>query len=107
VIHLIPNWRRCYRMFSVQVLAILAGAQTWLLTLDAERLAMPVPIISGWAITQGWVWSDLSFFTGAAIAALGVLGRIIDQGQITEATHDSKTHEVVPPDAGEGQLPRQ
>jgi hypothetical protein len=86
VIHLIPNWRRCYRMFSVQALLVLGGVQGWLLTLDAERLATPVPIISAWAITQGATWGGVSFFTGAVIAALGVLGRIIDQGSITEAS---------------------
>ena len=63
---LIPNWRQAWRMFSVQAMT-LAGA------MQAAWLAMPADLKS--RVPDGLV-DGLT----VAILALGIVGRLVDQG---------------------------
>lgn len=66
---LIPNWRRAWRMFSVQAQAIaLAVIGAWQAVPDDIRASIP----------QWGLWAML-----AAILAGGIAGRLIDQGETT------------------------
>lgn len=63
---LIPQWRRAWRWFSVQAMALSIAVQgAWLAVPADLKLAVP----------DVWV-------TGSAIGllVLGVLGRLVDQG---------------------------
>jgi hypothetical protein len=81
---LVHNWRRCARMFSVQAFAAIGALQASLVAFPAERLLQPVPVVSAWQISAGMTWGDLSFALTILLAVLGALGRLVDQGQITE-----------------------
>lgn len=63
--HLIPNWKRSYKMFSAQAHALQAAiVGTWLALPDSMRTYVP----AHWVIVA----------TGAAGVA-GLIGRLIDQ----------------------------
>lgn len=81
---LVHNWRRCARMFSVQAFAAITLLQGSIAAFPADRLLQPVPVVSAWPITVGFTWGDLSFALTILLAVLGALGRLVDQGQITE-----------------------
>ena len=65
---LIPNWRRAWRMFSVQAqgiaLAILGG---WQMLPNSARDAVPT-----------WIVLSLAM----AVIALGIVGRLIEQPSV-------------------------
>lgn len=63
---LVDGWRRAWRWFSVQALAVSgAGAAAWLMVPDDMRAAVP----------REWL------ATGAIVlAVLGIIGRLVDQG---------------------------
>jgi len=63
---LIPNWRQAWRMFSVQAMT-LAGA------MQAAWVAIPPDL-------KGRVPEGLVDGMTVAILALGIVGRLVDQG---------------------------
>lgn len=63
---LVPNARRAWRWFSMQMVALIAAVQVAWETLPAEALAVIDPDWRGW-ITLG-------------LAGLAMVGRLIDQG---------------------------
>lgn len=71
---LIPEWRKAYKMFSVQALAVIAALQMAAAGAPGGLMALHVPALTGvtWADLLGW----LTF----AAAALGAVGRLVDQG---------------------------
>lgn len=68
--HLIPNWRRAWRMFSVQAqalaMAVLGG---WQALPDDLRASIPP-------------WAVVTIATGLLLA--GIVGRLIDQPKVRE-----------------------
>jgi len=71
---LIPQWKRAFRMFSVQAM-VLAGA------IQAAWVALPADMMD--AIPDPWV-------RGITIAflVLGVIGRLVDQPKVSsDADH--------------------
>lgn len=73
---LIPNWRQSLRMYSTQALIVIGGLQSILLALRPES---PVPFF------PETTWADVGYVLTVIVAALGALGRVIDQGHITES----------------------
>lgn len=69
-LNLIPNWRRAWRMFSVQAqvlsVAVLGG---WQATPDELRAAVPA-----WAVVS----------IAVALLLAGIVGRLIDQPEVRE-----------------------
>lgn len=69
---LIPDWKTAYKKFSVQALLVIGALQS-LSAIYPSAMGYHVPFVTG--VT----WSDgLSAIT-AAVAALGVLGRVVLQ----------------------------
>jgi len=75
---LVWNWRRWYRMFCIQGLALIAAIQSVLLVIPADKAQSIVPF------TTALTWSNLGFGLTIAAAALSALGRLIDQGTVTK-----------------------
>ena len=75
---LIPAWRKAYKMFSVQALALIGALQVAAASAPNGLMALHVPKLTGvtWADLLGW----LTF----AAALLGAIGRLVDQG-VSEA----------------------
>jgi hypothetical protein len=69
---LIENWRSWYKMFSVQMLAVIAFVQGVLFVLPGSALDARVPFVE-------LSWRDLGVAMTVAAAVLGGLGRLIDQ----------------------------
>jgi hypothetical protein len=68
---LVENWRRMHRAFSVQAMALAAAIQgTWPMIPEDLKAALPTSIVH-------WV--------SVALLAAGIVGRLVDQGGITEA----------------------
>lgn len=69
-IHLIPNWRRAWRMFSVQAqalaFAVLGG---WQAMPDDLRAVVPASAVFGLAMV---------------LLVAGIVGRLIDQPKVRE-----------------------
>lgn len=67
---LIPNWRRAWRMFSVQAMTLAAALQgTWAMLPEDLKAALPptlVPVVS------------------IALLLAGVVGRLVDQPKVKE-----------------------
>lgn len=75
--NLIPNWRVCWRMFSVQVPALnIAFLGTWSALPAKFQNALPVPVVLGVAV---------------ALIVIGVVGRLIAQPAVS--CPDPKTPE--------------
>lgn len=72
---LIDNWRRGWRMFSVQALLLVGGLQGIIAALSPVALAAMVP---GTSITWGGLGAALSVL----VAVLGAIGRLVDQGAV-------------------------
>jgi hypothetical protein len=69
--NLIPNWRRAWRMFSVQAqAAAIASIAGWQALPDDLRAMVPQSVAMGLAI---------------ALLVLGIVGRLIDQPKTREA----------------------
>lgn len=67
---LIPNWRRAWRMFSVQAQAAgIAAIAGWQALPDDLRALVPQPLAIGLAV---------------ALLVLGIIGRLIDQPKTRE-----------------------
>ena len=67
---LIPNWRKAWRMLSVQIPALNAALlATWASLPDRFQDAYPVPWLMG---------------TVLALIVMGVVGRLIDQPKVKE-----------------------
>lgn len=67
--HLIPNWKRCWRMYSVQADAIpLAAFAVWGLMPDEWRDVVP----------EAW----LLWLAGVSFA-LGIVGRVVKQPEVS------------------------
>lgn len=63
---LVKGWRKAWRWFSVQADAVaIAGAGAWLAVPDDMRAAVPSEWLAAGAIVM---------------AALGIIGRLVDQG---------------------------
>jgi hypothetical protein len=75
---LIPNWRKWYRMFSVQALLVIGAIQSVLMVVGAGALAGAMPFLNG------FTWGDFLSTLTIATAVLGAIGRVIDQGEVTE-----------------------
>lgn len=63
--HIIPEWRQAWRMFSVQALALIAAITAFWQDLPPEVLAVIPP-----------EWSQ---YIIAGLALAGLIGRLIDQ----------------------------
>lgn len=72
---LIENWRKAYKMFSVQALAVIAAAQAILAVVPADKLALHVPF-------TGTSYAELLVGLSIAAAVLGAVGRLIDQTSV-------------------------
>lgn len=67
---LVREWRRCWRMFSVQSMAVsTALLATWGLLPENLVSAIPAPVVTGVAVV---------------ILVLGMIGRLIDQPKVKE-----------------------
>lgn len=67
---LIPQWRRAWRMFSVQAMSLAAAIQgTWTLLPEDMRASLP-PALVHWA--------------SVALLLAGIVGRLIDQPKVRE-----------------------
>ena len=65
---LIPNWRRSWRMFSVQAMALAAAIQgAWPLMPDDLKATLP-PMLVHWV--------------SIALLAAGIVGRLVDQPKV-------------------------
>lgn len=72
---LVPNWRKAWRMLSVQIPAVnVAFLSTWAMLPPKFQDVLPTPWVIG--ITVG-------------LLVFGVIGRLIDQPKTKEATCDS------------------
>jgi hypothetical protein len=69
---LIPEWRRAWRLFSMQALLIIGALQGTLAALPQAALESAVP---GTTVTWGSLMVALSVIT----AVLGGIGRLVDQ----------------------------
>jgi ABC-type proline/glycine betaine transport system substrate-binding protein len=69
---LIPEWRRAWRLFSMQALLIIGALQGTLAALPQAALESTVP---GTTVTWGSLMVALSVIT----AVLGGIGRLVDQ----------------------------
>jgi hypothetical protein len=68
--HLIPNWRRAWRMFSVQAQALaLAVIGGWQAMPDDLRTVVPPEAVFGLAMV---------------LLVAGIVGRLIDQPKVRE-----------------------
>ncbi len=76
--NLIPNWRKWYRMFSVQALLVIGGIQGVAAVLSTETLAGVIPF------TVSFTWGSLVASMTVTAAILGAVGRLVDQGAIVE-----------------------
>ena len=75
----VDNARKFYRMFSIQALAFIGFVQSVLLVLPAEKSHALIPF------TSASTWYDLGVALTIIAAVLGGFGRLIDQGQVTQA----------------------
>ncbi len=75
---LVENARKFYRMFSIQALAFIGFVQSVLLVLPASKAQALIPFMGGAS------WADLGVALTIAAAVLGGLGRLIDQGSVTQ-----------------------
>lgn len=67
---LIPEWRRSWRMFSVQALAVIAAAPlVWAELPDDAKASVTALVPTEW----------LPFIT-TGVALAGIIGRLVDQG---------------------------
>lgn len=67
---LVPNWKRLHRAFSVQAMALAAAIQgAWPTIPDDLKAVLPHGIVH-------WV--------SVALLVAGIVGRLVDQGSITE-----------------------
>lgn len=70
--HLIPEWRKAWRMFSVQSMALsTALLATWAVLPDDMRASIPSDIVTTIAII---------------VLVLGMIGRVVDQPKVKEST---------------------
>ncbi len=66
---LISNWRRCWRMFSVQAMVLAGAIQAAWVALPPEMMAsIPDPWMRGITIS---------------LLALGIIGRLVDQPKVS------------------------
>jgi len=70
---LIEDWRRAWRLFSMQALLIIAALQGILAALPQTALDTPLP--GAPSVT----WGSLLVACSVAAAIIGALGRLIDQ----------------------------
>lgn len=70
---LIHDWKTAYRMFSVQALAVVGALQSLSLVFPSA-MGHHVPFLTG--VT----WADGLSAVTASVAALGIVGRLIAQG---------------------------
>lgn len=67
---LIPNWKRCYRMFSVQAMALAGAIQgAWPMVPDDMKATLP-PTLVHWA--------------SVVLLVAGIVGRMVDQPKVKE-----------------------
>ena len=71
---LIDNWQRTHRKFSAQAGAIVIAIQGGWVSLKASGLADSLPPGVGKGVAYACI----------VVAALGILGGMIDQGAVTE-----------------------
>lgn len=68
---LIRNWRKVWRMFSVQAMAVATAVQgTWVLIPDEMKATLPEFMIQGVTMT---------------LLVLGIVGRLVVQPSVSEA----------------------
>jgi hypothetical protein len=77
---LIDEARKWYRMFSVQALIFIGAVQGIAMAVPAATLAGRVPFMGE------FTWNDLNVALTITAAALGAVGRLIDQGSATTVT---------------------
>lgn len=70
---LIPNWKRSWRMVSVQMLALVAFLQVTVAALPPETMDTVVP----W--TESMTWRGFAAWLSFVAALFGALGRLVDQ----------------------------
>lgn len=70
---LVENWRQWYRMLSVQMLLVIGGVQGILAVLSPQQTMRIVPF----AATM--TWADLGTALTVIAAAIGFIGRFVDQ----------------------------
>ena len=73
--NLIPNAGAWYKMISVQALLVIGAIQAILGVLPAETLQS--------VIVGTFTWADIGKWTTIAAAAVGAVGRVIDQNLAT------------------------
>lgn len=70
--NLIPEASKWYKMFSVQALVFIMAVQAVLALIPPERAA---------AVVFGdWTWTKIGDALSFIVAALGAIGRVLDQG---------------------------
>ena len=74
---LIDNWKKWYRMFSVQALLFIGALQSVLAALSPDALAALIP---GTAVTWGAFGAALTVLA----AVVGAVGRLVDQGSVVQ-----------------------
>lgn len=75
---LIDNWRDAPRMISVRALALIAAVQSVLAVVPNDYLDLVVPF------TAATTWRGLAVALTIAAAAIGAIGRLIDQSIATD-----------------------
>lgn len=89
---LIPNWKRSWRMLSVQALAVVAFLQVTVAALPPETMDAVLP----W--TEGMTWRGFAAWLSFVAAVFGGFGRLVDQ----PSTHLPGEAEDTQPDRQHG-----
>lgn len=73
---LIDNWKKCYRMLSVQAMALAGAVQgAWVFIPDDMRATIPHNVVQ---------WATM------ALLVLGIGGRLVDQPKVSASKADKK-----------------
>lgn len=76
--NLVPEAKKWYRLFSVQALIIIGAVQSILIVLSPATLGGHIPFLAA------YTWQDAVAVMTIIAAVLGAVGRLIDQGAVTD-----------------------
>lgn len=77
---LVPEAKKFYRMFSIQALIIIGAVQSILIVLSPTTLGGHIPFLAA------YTWQDAMAVMTIFTAVLGAIGRLVDQGSVTDPT---------------------